>query len=119
MNISRTNADGLTPIVGLLSVMGEYVNHIHREALGLYIFENVNLREAARLLELNAGRLIYDTRKEGTWPFQFSDCKGMEYIYTLDAKEHGLTGHNGTSFALNFVVPLLIEIREWCRALRE
>lgn len=106
VDINRADSNGMTPLLHLLSMKELWRTSANRETEELYIYENPELviHESAVVRGLRADKAIYQTRTRNT-PSRIGESK----VYIMDGKDHGVQGHDENHFALNYMVPFLIE----------
>ena len=102
-DVNFENADNMTPLQHLLRIRyGE--NQVFRDAEELYVFENPSLDDSMVSFGVEADKVSYNLGQHAN-PF----VRGRIHVYNMDFKEHAVRGRGGVNFALNFMVPFLIE----------
>ena len=102
-DVNFKDADNMTPLQHLLSIRCDE-NQVFRDAEELYVFENPSLDDSMVSFGVEADKVSYILGQDAD-PF----VGGRVHVYNMDSKEHAVRGHGGANFALNFMVPFLIE----------
>ena len=106
VDVNRADSNGMTPLIHILAIKEFWRSTVFRDAEELYVFENLDLQvhKSALVRGLRADKIFHNINPD-KMPHRIGECK----VYIRDSKMHGMQGHDDSDFALNFMVPFLIE----------
>ena len=101
LDINMTTTAHKTPLTVIFETLAECCEAMDRYIIELCIFENPDPEKHKSILR----HAILNDENAYNPPRHAL----MDQSYEMDGKHHGMYGHDGTEFALNFTLPLLIE----------
>ena len=105
-SVNVINKAGMTPLVHLMNIKAHRKYPHPREAEELYIYQNPDTDVHTSVFSCAVkSDQIFLKYKHDSIAGGFMVC----WDYLMDGKLHGMAGHDEDDFALNFMVPFLIE----------